>query len=165
MTNRCYSEVHTGQLMVELQKLVPPGVTVNLAIIGSDATHTTNFSGDGKMHPVYISSGRVHSAIRNQPSSRAFMLIAYIPVCKFSKTEFATGQQRKTMPGRLQARLFHHCMSIVLAPIKAAGQHPVEMIDPYGNLRHEMVFIGIYISDKEEQTLNLCLGKNECGSC
>lgn len=165
MTSRLYSEVHTGRMMAELQKLVPAGVTVNPMILGSDATHVTNFSGDGKMHPVYVSSGHFHKGIRNQPSRRLFMLVAYIPVCKFAKTEFATAQQQKIMPGRLQARLFHKCMSIIFDSVKRAGSTPVEMIDPYGFVRLHMVFPVIYIADKEEQSLNACLNKNWCTAC
>ncbi|KZV89152.1 hypothetical protein EXIGLDRAFT_618514, partial [Exidia glandulosa HHB12029] len=165
MKEQVYSEIMTGRICAELQRLLPPGVTLHPAIFGSDATHTTNFSGDGKMHPIYISSGLIDAVIRNQPLRRAYMLVAYVPVCKFAKTEFPTAQQRTSMPGRLQARLFHKCLSIVFITLKSAGRVPISGTDCYGQKRLEMIIPVLYIADKEEQNLVVCLGKNCCPQC
>ncbi|KAF8574147.1 hypothetical protein K439DRAFT_1256754, partial [Ramaria rubella] len=48
-------------------------------IIASDSTHVTIFSGDGKVHPAYITSGQIASDIHGQPSHRAFLLLTYVP--------------------------------------------------------------------------------------
>ncbi|KAH7097034.1 hypothetical protein BKA62DRAFT_624407 [Auriculariales sp. MPI-PUGE-AT-0066] len=165
MTNRLYSEIHTGNLWAEHQRKAPPGVTILPLIIGSDATHVTNFSGDGKMHPVYISSGHIHAAIRNQPSQHAFILVGYIPVCKFTHTEFTKQERRGTLPGRLQARLFHHCMKIIFQKTQLASKTPVPMVDCYGQLRKELIHPIINIADREEHHLTACLAHNCCFSC
>ena len=162
---RVYSEMHTGDAWHFYQSVINDGETVNPAIIASDATHVTNFSGDGKVHPAYITSGQIHSAIRAQPSRRAFLLLAYIPVCKFSKTEFPNPTQQKAMAGRLQHRLFHACMRIILKSLKEAGENAVPMIDSHGNMRMTRVFLAAWISDKEEQNMIAALGANSCTNC
>ncbi|KAF8529534.1 hypothetical protein BU17DRAFT_79521 [Hysterangium stoloniferum] len=58
-----YGDIYTGDAWLELQTKVPPGVTVLPAILASDATHVTNFSGDGKVHPIYASSGHIDSTV------------------------------------------------------------------------------------------------------
>ncbi|KIJ35930.1 hypothetical protein M422DRAFT_179990 [Sphaerobolus stellatus SS14] len=67
LTNRVYGQINTGDAWHYYQSVISPQETVNPAIIASDATHVTNFSGDGKVHPVYISSGQIDADLRNQP--------------------------------------------------------------------------------------------------
>lgn len=45
----------------------------------SDATHMTNFSGDKKAHPIYLTIGNLSSEVRTKPSSRATQLLAMLP--------------------------------------------------------------------------------------
>ena len=105
LTNRIYGEMNSADAWLYYQSKIGPDETVNPAILASDGTHVTNFSGDGKVNPVYISSGQIHADIRNQPNRRAFLLLCYLPVCKFSKTQYVNPTQAKVLPGRLQARL------------------------------------------------------------
>jgi len=67
-TEHVYGEINTGDAWHFYQKFIDPGQTVNLLIFASDATHVTNFSGDGKVHPVYMSTAQIHGDIRNQPN-------------------------------------------------------------------------------------------------
>ena len=62
-----YGEMNTGDAWHYYQSIIEPNETVNPAILASDATHVTNFSGDGKVHPTYISSGQIHGDIRAKP--------------------------------------------------------------------------------------------------
>ncbi|KIJ31864.1 hypothetical protein M422DRAFT_185325, partial [Sphaerobolus stellatus SS14] len=105
--NRVYGEINSGDAWHYYQSVIGPEETVNPAIFASDATHVTNFSGDGKVHPVYISSGQIQADIRNQPNRHAFLLVCYLPVCKFGKTQFPGITKAKVLPGRLQACLTH----------------------------------------------------------
>jgi len=43
-------------------------------------THLTNFSGDKKLWPVYMSIGNITSSVRNIPSMQAWIPIAFLPV-------------------------------------------------------------------------------------
>ncbi|KIJ47718.1 hypothetical protein M422DRAFT_163790 [Sphaerobolus stellatus SS14] len=164
-TNRVYGEINTGDAWHYYQSVIGPAETVNPAIFASDATHVTNFSGDGKVHPVYISSGQIEADFRNQPNRRAFLLVCYLPVCKFGKTQFPNTTQAKTFPGRLQARLTHKCLKIVMEPLKRAGEVAVPMVNFKGEIRMNRVFMAAWISDKEEQNLIAALGGNSCTGC
>ncbi|KAF8416585.1 hypothetical protein EV426DRAFT_509221, partial [Tirmania nivea] len=50
---------------------LPIGATLVPVLFASDATHLTNFSGDSKVWPLYMSIGNIKSSIRNQPTSHA----------------------------------------------------------------------------------------------
>jgi hypothetical protein len=46
----------------------------------SDATHLTNFAGDGKAWPVYMTIGNLPAAVRNAPSTQSVLPVALLPV-------------------------------------------------------------------------------------
>ena len=164
-TNRVYGEANMADAWHYYPSKIGPKETVNLAFCGSDKTHVTNFSGDGKVHPVYITSAQIRADIRNQPNRRAFLLLCYLPVCKFNKTQYPNVTQARTFPGRLQARLTHACLKIVMEKLKEAGQTAVPMVNFRGECRMNRVFLGGWIADKEEQNLLAALGANSCTGC
>ena len=53
-SQRIITEMMSADGVWAAQSILPAGVTVNGIILRSDQTQTTNFSGDGKVHPVYI---------------------------------------------------------------------------------------------------------------
>jgi len=59
--------------------ILPVGATLVLVLFASNATHLTNFSGDGKVWPLYISIGNIKSGIRNRPTSHAWIPVALLP--------------------------------------------------------------------------------------
>ncbi|KAF8587102.1 hypothetical protein K439DRAFT_1339075 [Ramaria rubella] len=123
--------MNSGDAWHFYQGVIGDDKTVKPAIIASDSTHVTNFSGNGKVHPAYITSGQIDSDIHGQPSHWAFRLLTYVLVCNFSKTEFSNPTQQKAMPGCLQHHLFHACMCIVLKSMKEAGHTAVPMVDSH----------------------------------
>ena len=50
---------------------IPVGCTLIPVLVASDQTHLTNYSGDKKLWPVYISIGNIDSTLRNKPSMYA----------------------------------------------------------------------------------------------
>ncbi|KIJ29743.1 hypothetical protein M422DRAFT_268776 [Sphaerobolus stellatus SS14] len=145
--NRVYGEINTGDAWHYYQSVIGPEETVNPAILASDATHVTNFSGDGK------------------PNRHAFLLLCYLPVCKFGKTQSENTTQAKTFPGCLKARLIHACLKIVLKTLKDAGRTAVPMVNFCGEEQMNRVFLSAWIADKEEQNLLAALGGNSCTTC
>ncbi|KAJ7196887.1 hypothetical protein B0H12DRAFT_1038122 [Mycena haematopus] len=120
LSNREYSEMWTADWWWDIQKLLPPGSTLAPIILASDKTQLTRFSGDKQAWPVYLTIGNIEKDTRRSPSSRAVVLLGYIPV---SKLEIFT---KKTRSG-VGHQLFHDCMRVMLAPLKAAGRDGIEM--------------------------------------
>ena len=58
----------------------------------------------------------------------------------------------------LAARLYHQCLDIVLAPLKAAAQLGVMLSDPLGNLRWCFTPLASFIVDTPEAQLISCVG-------
>ena len=58
---------------------LPVGATLVPVLFASDATHLTNFSGDGKVLSAYMSIGNIKSSIRNKPTFHAWVPVAILP--------------------------------------------------------------------------------------
>ena len=164
MTNRVYSEPHTAKWIHKIQAEYPED-SINGFFLASDDTHLTNFSGDKKMHPVLITSSHISKSVRAKPSRCGFMLMVRIPDCKFAKTEFDTASEAKTMPGILNAMLFHKCMKIALKPMETMHKKAVEMVDSLGDVRNERCFMAGYIGDLKEHKIIGCLNNDDCDKC
>jgi hypothetical protein len=61
------------------QKTLPDGDTLILLIFFSDSTHLTNFCGDKKAWPVYMTIGNLSSNIRMKPTTHSILLVALLP--------------------------------------------------------------------------------------
>ena len=62
------------------QSNLPQGSTIIPVIAASDQTHLTNFSGDKKGWPVYLTLGNIVSTVWNKPPTKAMILLAHLPV-------------------------------------------------------------------------------------
>jgi len=58
---------------------LPIGSMLVPVLFTSDATHLTNFSGDGKVWPLYISIGHIRSSICNKPISYGWVPVVILP--------------------------------------------------------------------------------------
>ena len=135
-------------------------------MLASDKTHLSTFSGDKNMHPVYISLGNIHKDIRNKPSHKGWMLLAKLPTSKFGALKArldATETEKKAMPGVLQKRLFHRCMSVVLKPLRDSDVSTAT--DANGNERQVLAVLMAWLADLEELWMILGLAKSCCPKC
>ena len=152
--------------MSKANKHVPKGTTLLSIMLASDKTHLTTFSGDKNMHPVYISIANIHKDVRNKPSRQGWMLLAKLPTHKFAALKArldATQSEKNAMPGVLQKRLFHHCMAVVLNPLKK--MEVTTAVDASGYERRVMAVLMAWLADLEEQWMILGLAKYSCPKC
>jgi len=58
---------------------IPIGSMLVPVLFASNATHLTNFSGNGKVWPLYMIIGNIKSGNGNRPTSYAWILVALLP--------------------------------------------------------------------------------------
>ncbi|KAJ7495743.1 hypothetical protein B0H11DRAFT_1910488 [Mycena galericulata] len=143
-SNQEFTEMWTADWWWKLQELLPEGATVAPIIISSDKTQLTRFSGDKEAWPVYLTIGNLRKETRRTTSSRATVLLGYIPVTKLE----IFSQKKRSAVGH---QLFHDCMKTMLEPLKEAGRDGVKMDCADGFVRNMFPILAAYIADYPEQ--------------
>ncbi|KAG8708297.1 hypothetical protein FRC11_006580, partial [Ceratobasidium sp. 423] len=142
-----------------------PDAALGGILFGSDKTHLTHYTGDIKVHALYASLGNIKKDVRAQTSKRAWMLVAYIPICKWEATlehtEIKSKAHGQALPGILSHRLFHLCMEIICQPLKEMNVHEVINLD--SNVHLIFYVLLAYLADLEEQYLISALDKSNSG--
>lgn len=131
-----------------------PGHTFAGIILASDKTPLTIGTGNREMHPVLLSIANIDAGVRMKATSRAFALIAYLPIVKFSDV---TDHEQSI----LKARLYHWCLDIILEPLKIAERQGETMSDASGFLRTVHTPLASWITDYPEQQLLACVAGNQ----
>lgn len=145
-----------------MEEAIPLGGTVAPVIIASDKTRLTQFSGNKSAYPVYLTIGNIPKSIRQKPSARACVLIAYLSVDKISDGLSSTALRVRNY------ELFHRSMALVLQSLKVAGNPRgpgISMIGGDGMVRIVYPILATYVADYPEQCLVTCTKYGTCPKC
>jgi Plavaka transposase len=123
-------------------------------IIGSDKTHLTDFSGDKKAWPVYLSIGNLSMKARRTPSLKAWIIIGYMPVVAWNNPD--------DIAGTLSMRLFHQCAKIIFKPLIEPGTSGKLLKDSLGQERLCFPRLAAWLADYQEQVLLNCVAYGTC---
>ncbi|RPB12626.1 hypothetical protein P167DRAFT_487424 [Morchella conica CCBAS932] len=105
--------MHTGDWWWETQNTLPEGSTVVPIICASDGTHLTNFSGDKKAWPIYLTIGNIKSSVRSKPTGHSLILLGLLPVPpKLGKNSLANSALRRQSQMALHRALVEIFQSI-----------------------------------------------------
>jgi len=140
--------------------LLPPESTLAPIIIATDKTQLTQFSGNKKAYPVYLTLGNLPKSIRCKPSKHAYILIAYLSVDKIKQDKLTNQEYRS----RNQC-LFHESMQLILLPLQDAGQNGVDMCSGDSAVHKVHLVLACYIADYPEQCLVTCAKYGTCPKC
>ncbi|KAF8885298.1 hypothetical protein BD779DRAFT_1611957 [Infundibulicybe gibba] len=147
--DRIYDEMWTGDWWWDTQTKLPDGAAIAPLILASDKTQLSQFQGDKKAWPVYLTLGNISKEIRRCPSAHATVLLGYLPVPKLSCYSDAT----RSLAGYC---LFHYCMGKILASLMVCVDGFVRLIYP---------ILTAYVADYPEQCLVSCCMENCCPRC
>ena len=67
-------------MLIEVKATLRLGDTLVPLIFMSDGTHLSNFAGDKKEWPVYMTIGNLSSKIRQMPSTHSVVMVALLPL-------------------------------------------------------------------------------------
>ena len=127
----------------------------------SDQTNLTNFSGDKKAWPVYITIGNLPSARRNSPGSMAVLLLALLPIpTKLSKSSKADQRQRKINADTLQ-----DVFELIFAPLQGVAHSGIPIDCADGKVRLCFPILSTWIVDHMENVALHGLKSNACPNC
>ena len=86
-----------------------------------------NICGGRVVHPLLLSLANIKMRVRNKASAHGFLLLALLPIPEFL-------HESSKICSVLDARLFRHCLDIILQPLKDVMERGCTMPDPLGNL-------------------------------
>ena len=125
----------------------------------SDTTHLTNFSGDKKAWPIYLTIGNIKSAARNKPSAMALILLALLPVppkLKDSRSSSVSAENNV---------ITHHVLATVLEGLVEPGENGIILDCADGQRRLCFPILCAWIADHMEHVLLQNLKNNACPQC
>jgi len=126
-----------------------------------DQTNLTNFSGDKKAWPVYITIGNLPSARRNSPGSMAVLLLALLPIPpKLSKSSKANQRQRK-----INAETLQDVFELIFAPLQDVAHTGITIDCANGKVLQCSPILSMLIADHMENVALYGLKTNTCLKC
>ncbi|CAE7180458.1 unnamed protein product, partial [Rhizoctonia solani] len=159
--NRRRGELWTGDWLWNVQQLIEDEfATVISCIVSSDETKLTNFAGNKKAHPVYLTIGNLPKRLRRRISKRTSVLIGYLPVPTLSC------ETNKEKVREMKRELFHQCLASILAPLAdACKSGGVEVPCSDGGVRRIYPVLASYVADFPEQCKVACTKQTHCPLC
>jgi Plavaka transposase len=127
----------------------------------SDQTHLTNFSGDKKAWPVYITIGNIPSTKRNRPGSLAVLLLALLPVPpKLIGTTSTDKLQRQ-----INAETLQGVFDLIFQPLRDTADDGIPIDCADGKIRKCFPILSCWIADHMENVLLHGIKSNACPKC
>lgn len=131
------------------------GATIAPVILASDETQLSTFSGDKAAYPVYLTIGNIAKHVRRQPSRRATVLVAYIPLPDLACCSKATRSDQ-------YAQVYHTALTYLLEPMVSAGKTGTKMVCPDGHQRYVFPILSALVCDHPERCKAACCPQNTC---
>ena len=127
----------------------------------SDQTHISNFYGDKKAWPVYITPGNRQSTQCNSPESMALLLLVLLHVPpKLSKSTSADKHQR-----RINAEILQLIFQLLFEPLQSVARKGVNIDCTNSKVRRCFPVLSAWIADHMETVALHGVKSNSCPKC
>ncbi|KAH6901475.1 hypothetical protein BKA70DRAFT_1388344 [Coprinopsis sp. MPI-PUGE-AT-0042] len=146
---RVFHDMHTGKWWWATQEAVErekPGATIVPINLATDKTLLTLFR-NKQAYPLYLTIGNIPKEIWRKVSSRAYVLLAYLPTTKLENVTNKASRRRQLN------NLYHACMTFVLSPLRQAGVDGVLMSTGKGLVHRNHLILATFNGDYPEQCL------------
>ncbi|KAI0685846.1 hypothetical protein BC835DRAFT_1454729 [Cytidiella melzeri] len=160
-TKRMFHDGQTGRWWWAMQEEVErdsPGATIIPIIISTDKTQLTLFC-NKTAYPIYLTIGNIPKEIRRRPSSRAYVLLSYLPTTTLELVA------NKAARRRMLTNLYHACMKKVLEPLEKAGVSILTMVSGNGATYKTHPIFACFVGDYTEEILALLGTTGKCACC
>jgi len=128
----------------------------------SDQTQLTNFSGDKKAWPVYVTISNILSRTTNSPVKRPILLLALLPVpLKFTGESARADKAQRQM----KADVLRTVLDLVLYPLEQVVQEGTVMDWAEGKTRLSFPILSAWITDNAEHAALHRIGSKSCLKC
>ena len=108
---------------------------------------------------MYLTIGNIPKEIRQKPSKRAYVLLAYLPTTRLENVTNKAARRRQI------SNLYHACMGKILQPLQDAGLSGIFMTSGDGLTRRNHPLFACFIGDYPEQILVTCVSTGKCPTC
>ena len=149
-------------LTKDFEETLPHGALVRPIIGISDQTHLSNFSGDKKAWPVYITIGNINSKTRNSPTTMAILLLALLPVPpKFTQQSAAADDRQH----QINADSLQGVFRLIFDPLQDVVDEGSLMDCGDGKVRRCFPVLAAWIADHVEHVGLNGLKSHGCPKC
>ena len=128
----------------------------------SDATHLTNYSGDKKAWPIYMTIENIDRETRARPTSFACVLLALLPVPHKLRELNTRGRKLQSDRNRM---INSEVLKVILEPIRDASRPGMDVRCADNAVRRCFPRLATWIADYPEQCTIHGIFKNQCMWC
>ena len=140
---------------------LPDGATLVLIIYASDVTFLTNFLGDKKAWPIYLTIGNILSSTPNKESKHATVFLAVLPVPPKMLGIAASDARQRQVNNEILCEL----MEAIFAPMVALGNYGLEVECADGKVGLCFPLLVAWIAYHLENVTLHDIQQNQCAVC
>jgi hypothetical protein len=159
---RLYTDMYTADWWWETQKTLPRGATLVPIIAMSDGTHLSNFSGDQKAWPIYMTIGNIDRETRAKLSSHAVVLLALLPVANKLK---AANEKNRSLQSEQNRYIVVEVMKVIMESLRDVGRDGVDVVCADKAVRRCFPRLAVWIADYPEHCQIQGLQYGHCMWC
>ncbi|KAH9918786.1 uncharacterized protein B0H18DRAFT_957786 [Fomitopsis serialis] len=135
------------------------GSMLTPVILGADKTTVSVGTGNSEFHPLYMSIGNVHNAVRRAHKD-AIIPIAFLAIPKAARGKAETDEFRT-----FRKQLYHASIAHIMSPLRPYMETHDVVRCPDGHFRRTIYELGPFIADYPEQVLLAGIVTGWCPKC